>query len=502
MAFHYNIDTKSTVTAMKLANHGRISRRTTSDGEVLRSNSTRSESSRKLYIMFLLWMPVFVMISLFLFRVKDSVLYEEEEFQHFQTFPGSNETFRNSSMSVTGILKPKNASQVSSDGSLRYLVMHIGPPKTGTTSLQQSAKSDDYFKNAPKYNWTYMRVLRHGFRAPFKENWVDLFESSFARDLKGFQGSAIYSNEVFGRLMLHESNETWNHFKNVTYEKLGFDRIRIVVTYRRFFHWLPSMYSQENIVLLTKWNHEIKDEDEEKLFIAYSLKDFLAINMKNKLVLEKYFDGESYGLVHPTETLSRFYSNLFNDVTIFNMHDPRYDNSSKSVKYCLPGQCVNLNARFYCSALPRGTADALCTYAREHPPIQQYRPRVNLNYSILAEVAAKHNLISSAKHEKRKVVLTIQSYHRNTLRLSPNDFPLICLNENELDELLKISLNFEERLLPEFYASTNGKSEHIQKFHDAVNEKQFCTINAEEVLKNETWKEFFRDFAKYETLVY
>jgi len=157
-----------------------------------------------------------------------------------------------------------------------WFVLHIGPPKTATTSIQcglekhslRLAKTDGYHYLGggcgmdgfeyymPNGEATVLRfhvysaMTTNGWKSALPRDHYDRFveRSAFLRR-KG--RSVVLSSELFGsRLPSSESvmNKMRNALVGTEPTGAGFspERVRIVLAYRHFVDWLPSFHYQEN----------------------------------------------------------------------------------------------------------------------------------------------------------------------------------------------------------------------------------------------------------------
>jgi hypothetical protein len=84
-------------------------------------------------------------------------------------------------------------------------------------------------------------------------------------------------------------------------------------------------------------------------------------------------------------------------------------------------------------------------------------------------------------------------YHRNVHEANPvKSLPYICPGKQQLENLLKRSLQLEKLLMPEFYVSSLGEEEHKRLFWDVwfKERKIFCWVDIERLFQNvQSWDE-------------
>ena len=88
-------------------------------------------------------------------------------------------------------------------------------------------------------------------------------------------------------------------------------------------------------------------------------------------------------------------------------------------------------------------------------------------------------------------------YHTTILGLTwTNSLPVLCPPRKQLEELLKHSLEFEERIMPDFFATPLGKDTHQQLFWKVWlgEKKMFCWVDLERLFQNATsWDEIVQE---------
>lgn len=110
----------------------------------------------------------------------------------------------------------------------------------------------------------------------------------------------------------------------------------------------------------------------------------------------------------------------------------------------------------------------------------------SLYYDAIATMAAEHQLVNTSLLQRSSVREAVRAFHEDTNGLAPNDLILQCPGEVELQTLLDYSLDMEKRffILPDQQA-------HMDGFWSKVRDKAFCWVNALAVVQSPRWKEFF-----------
>lgn len=83
----------------------------------------------------------------------------------------------------------------------------------------------------------------------------------------------------------------------------------------------------------------------------------------------------------------------------------------------------------------------------------------------------------------------LSNYHTDVhKKVWTDSLPTKCIGKKMLEKLLEKSLAFEEMLMPDFYASSLGKDEHIRLFWDIwlKQKKLFCTVDTARLFQGAT----------------
>lgn len=365
----------------------------------------------------------------------------------------------NSTLATTA----SNHSEVSHINQVPLFVLHVGPPKTGTTSLQYMLKAYEkillndsyhYVGNAKIMGGFFTRCMkkmeRKNHTKPDElcwENFIGVLE--FHRKLGH---NIILSNEVIGFHALRPF--TWK----LIHGYLGrWSRVQIVVSYRHLHNFIPSAHFELQ---------------------------------KN----QRWPGPPEYGKFVTPFTM--FWNNSCNHSFVGPVPTPRAVMARFSAHYKV--KILNVESHdqvsdFLCKILDR--AYDTCAYHRTNssivkPPDLNQRDDGQLNYDSLALEAWRNNLL---KNEQTRSYLRtkIKNFQEIQLGLTPSDFPLDCLDQHEEARLLEESLQHARDCGLDLDIET-GKS--IQSsFFKAKGTNKFCTINATLAFANETWQKFFAD---------
>ena len=111
-----------------------------------------------------------------------------------------------------------------------------------------------------------------------------------------------------------------------------------------------------------------------------------------------------------------------------------------------------------------------------------------LDYDMLATAASAKGLFS-LDLKRSHVAKMVQQHHEDTLGLKVRDFPLICPSLPHTMALFNATVDQEEKLTPDNKA---GHSKLEATFQKRLATKAFCNVDAEKVLAEQAWIDFFK----------
>lgn len=266
----------------------------------------------------------------------------------------------------------------------------------------------------------------------------------------------------------------------------------VVVSYRRFFEWLPSAKASaeqahkvqrtDSAPRLARWPGSDKGMVLEPLF-----PHFVRNNAIDKLD------------VPYTPRIVQLYQPFVSATRILNLYTP-----DQSVR-----------TSFVCDILDHAEAACAASKTRDERNTPGQRPDLIAStsrnalwndftksdqawfdfqlFDELAVVASQHNYIRTKFVSRTTATETTQYYVETYRKETPRkDLPLVCPNVNELNHFLDQSLTFERQLLPQFVAlhKDTAEKEHRQSFAEVGN--GFCSINMRKILRQVEWRTFFR----------
>ena len=374
-------------------------------------------------------------------------------------------------------------------------VLHVGPPKTATSSIQCALQSlgnvleesDGYtiletescrsqYKNSDVQQQPHLQktskgavtednlLLGEAFMPHCLRNstgsgvlpacWVDHY-IEFLQRQRTLSKSTIVSQENLAAHVTHP------HVLEAISQSLEGTSVTLVVTYRPWFEFVLSGFNQQN---------------------------------KNRSMRPKLSRWPGSGGRRVMTAQRAIRHSLENENVPYVFADkivPLYRNSSS-----ISVNVVDINdgdpvLSFLCDAVP-GAANA-CKRRQDHvqtntttTEIKNKRDRT-LFYDMIAFDAFKSGFVRSGIG-RLAAGEAIKAFHRNELKNSR--LPLACPPSDLLDSFLQESLR-RERIV---YLDQNDTREtrHRKRFSDAIAKHEFCTVNVTKVLEDDRWLQFLK----------
>ena len=382
-----------------------------------------------------------------------------------------------------------------------YLVFHVGPPKTATTSLQTSLTemNDTLFLDNYVYAGRYYRPvfntklskvvpnrkdsdLGQLARSMFKPNICPQAQGDrnatlatcvqhFKRGLDAFRGrNVILSDEAFSKAF--HRPELYSALRDAVSDDW---QVIIVVGYRHFFRWLPSdmfqRYRMDKTKGKTNWkNHwPTKDGPGEKVTLLFPF------------YYKKWIE---FGHIFTDSVLENVGSTF--PVRIMHLENL--------------GEQQSLRSAFLCDVLPN--APHSCSYSMQLDRqndrkgyTNSAREALHVNYDMLTTGAAELGLIDLDRFNRTDIRHSLRNFTEFQLKLTPWDFDLTCPKDHELEEFLNMSLVLEAKVFGVERADAMKKNTRID-FHSDVEKSLFCEVNTSATVSEDPWKTFFAHYSK------
>ena len=133
---------------------------------------------------------------------------------------------------------------------------------------------------------------------------------------------------------------------------------------------------------------------------------------------------------------------------------------------------------------------------------ERWNKSPSLFYDFVAVQACQKGLIDGNTISRVLAQRAIESRLENELNLSPNDFPLECPNDHVMENILNKSIEHERIIrnhncqtndCDEYHWNLNEETRHKEQFWDTVRtKKKFCTVDSKRVIADIEWVNFFR----------
>ena len=402
------------------------------------------------------------------------------------------------------------------------LILHIGPPKTGTTSIQCGlarlsgtlAHMDNYYYiGSPcAHKGDIYNINNQTGSPPIRPiydlyQYVDVARNPPASTMDFFEQhhrqnhSLILSAEKFSSLK--DSERHLSNLRNI-FPAHKWD-VQIIVTYRRYYEWIPSMYHQTSVgakrfredihsiqdYVRQRWDEGKNNQNEISTATTKATATATASTITTKTTqvesLENIILKE-----HPTIRNVLTYQKKF-PVILFNCHQSN-DND-------------DLVTNFICHAVPE--AHHTCnfirasnmTYAKKHESH-------NADRYVLAREAHERGLLKEDLDPTSMRVIETKFnalYGDGNHSISP---PQICLSKEQEHFLWNISLASEEYIMTAIQKSLfpsllwgdkNGtfhdnemKKQHLEGFDAYKKNGKLCSLDLNQLLSSKEWIDVFQ----------
>jgi len=144
--------------------------------------------------------------------------------------------------------------------------------------------------------------------------------------------------------------------------------------------------------------------------------------------------------------------------------------------------CTREDEMIWCESLARCTTEPVC--AKEEKEIRTMLDKITSGGKISIVGTSSSNIT---------MYKDLSVYHTTVHKANPaKSLPYICPGKKQLENILQRSLELEEKLMPEFYASPLGEEEHKRLFWDVwlKERKIFCWVDIKRLFQNaQSWDE-------------
>lgn len=390
----------------------------------------------------------------------------------------------------------------------RRFILHIGPMKTGTTALQlfpeldtETLSQDGWLYPAEHNQMTYTQSATRKCSSATINNTDSLedleYYNSLAKNTNGRTLCEFFDvnkwkvfrnvlsrpdedrdiflvDEMFG--VMRDTRPNWRRVKQV----LSTFDVQIVISYRRYFEWFVSFYNQaygqytpiiEEELTNTWPDAKMKNKRyNNRIRTIGEYHDLLKSDESSIMNLRW---GHKHGEMHPFEAQYKRFQPHFPNIVTFNYH----------IK-----SDTNILAEFYCNVLK---AHASCEKRRRVgiPKTQNPSSQKLVTFDMLAVAAYDEGLINvTHSNNTREAVATAAKLRHKSIK---TEFPLICMTEQQIQELRNWTITFERRIVPDW--AEQHEDDLNQEFQSYLDKNIFCSVDANKLIEeDEDWREWFK----------
>jgi hypothetical protein len=365
--------------------------------------------------------------------------------------------------------------------------MHIGPSKTGTTTLQLDSVNFRNVLQADRYAYLgryQQSQTRMAANIPYLfrndeclQQVTEYFSTSDigkAMDVpcwkERVQGIQLYQKANMSIVLSDEIYSYQNKISEVCNNPSYYSTLRrayqqedwnwiVVATYRRYAEWLVSNVKEHNNKLCLHEDAKWMEGNGKPCSKVWNLIDHWRQGPTA--------NGNQYVNLDVTVPLWQRHGI---PVKILNLHAPK-----------------DMTTSFYCDMVPH--AQHSCSYSqhRSEPARHNSKSVLEAAYNDIVWAAAKIGLIDVHNTTRYQATQALSQFGFRHGIASMTDLPLGCPAPRVLNSLLNKSLTLEQVLLPDFYNSPLGESQHRASFwHLATKQKELCWVTADRLLSGKT----------------
>eukprot|EP00551_Chaetoceros_affinis_P000803 CAMPEP_0203661638 /NCGR_PEP_ID=MMETSP0088-20131115/59716_1 /ASSEMBLY_ACC=CAM_ASM_001087 /TAXON_ID=426623 /ORGANISM="Chaetoceros affinis, Strain CCMP159" /LENGTH=469 /DNA_ID=CAMNT_0050524325 /DNA_START=100 /DNA_END=1509 /DNA_ORIENTATION=+ len=384
-----------------------------------------------------------------------------------------------------------------STSELPVAVVHVGPHKTGSTTLQQFLVSKENILRTDNYQmfWSGNRkrtsFLAHCFVDKEEPEWYGCSEEVTRQSpLTREHVLAIFRAVLDGAL----DNGQNIIMSSEEFDRLSFDvaafrsylvpgfRVHIVISYRRFYDFIISFYNQ-------MLSHRNIHGDR---FQTISFEEWV-VNSDND-VIEEVSQMHTYGVYKRFAEYEDF------NISILNLHNSSNDQSTLE--------------NFFCNHVDN--AVNTCEHAKSIGNTMNENGSTDLFFKIFfdsipdhlpvkpRELIAHWEVIKSKFEGMEEIFFDSIPDH---LPVKPRELiphweaikskfegmeehPLLCPSDETKQRLLELSIQFEKKMTPEsWYNSDDGIKTLVEDFENKMNTTKFCVADTKKILETNEWQE-------------
>lgn len=354
------------------------------------------------------------------------------------------------------------------------LVLHVGPMKTGTSSLQADLDwlMGDYLE---KDNWFYIRSDHPMEFIPQDdpETFAQQFKSE-ADQLLSLRKNIIRSREQYSAFFSDHP---------VLYERLG-ELLRpdwdltIVAGYRPYHEWLVSFWYQ-----CMRMEYSDPNLPEERSQNVWRMHDTSIRSGRLYWVEPILPNFHQFWKDKPryTDSIVEYAAAAQLPVQIFDIHDPKGSRSA-----------------FLCDIVE---APHACRHSlqidMDNPPKRVNRSNLKeVQYDAIALGAVAQGMVDEHKFRRDEIIDALVERQEVELNLTVMDFPLLCPEQSVLEELRNYTLTMDRVCMADRYQdSADRAAQLLSNFDRAVEKKKYCRVDVDTILRQRDWIFWFQKYS-------
>ncbi|CAJ1964891.1 unnamed protein product [Cylindrotheca closterium] len=391
------------------------------------------------------------------------------------------------------------------------MLIHIGPPKTGTTTLQchlglhfaKMVEEDNFYYLGTWYAPLCGLPLEHqipGFQNVPRPMLLDCYAPHVQKECNQDEqwsqfGALIQQHYDMGHNLILSDEMFHHHFQLEDVQRLKSLlskkwKVKIMYTYRHFYSSVPSMY------------HQLNDPYATEKGMANAVEKTLWPSTDGGYRIRSFRESNSFDIQSDMLRFS-YWVQEFGSVQVFNMESTKGGGGGGYLAsfLCTMMPELKTSSSFYCHE----NDIAMAAVEESTPTLDDSSRNDNgsakkfLHYDMMAVAAKDAGLLDSHTYLQRTEVRdAIQQFCEDNGWNDISNFALDCLSQQEMESFLQASLEQAKMMQEYFVVSAPGKEWPLLEqeiktgFWKHAERKQFCSIDTVASLQEERWQTFFR----------
>ena len=401
----------------------------------------------------------------------------------------------------------------SNNNKTSYFFLHVGPPKTATTTLQHGLQKlndtlwneddvlFDFLTTSDHYISSVCNSACHKASRTVREErdsnhsnaalvaalreipcWDELLQTlqKQRRESGKSQMSWMYSNEDLSTGTKH--NIDWRALQMIL-QSIDIQLVAIV-TYRRFADWLHSTH--RHVAKFTgrkpAWNNWPAANQEETRGLPMTL--------VRAALLSKGQTGQGhlFPFLYTDQVLKTIPDMI--PVRLLNLHDTTHlERSPMSLLLC--DLLVDTTSHACAASLAhdeqtQNAASALVLNSAAEEENVEDRPTITNYDRIAVEAYRSGKIVSTTKLTRRQIGLLARDWHHKVLNETQQDLPLSCPTPARIERVWNLVRQREEAMQQILVRNVTLKQIR-QEFDRLVANPNLCIVNTRIILQNATW---------------